>query len=172
MPATPLHLGFALPIKLARGDKFSVPTFIWANCIMDIEPIAHILFELPGDLHGLTHTYLGAGLMTLACWVLMTLVYWWPEPRGKRVVESFAWGTVTHVLLDSFVHNDMNPLFPLMGNVFYFDGILSVSVIGFVLGALGLAFLTGSASVRQHLAQERLERVRAYFRELCGARHQ
>lgn len=166
MPITPLHFGIATPLKVIRGDKFSVPAFIWANCIMDIEPIAKVLFELPGELHEGTHNYATAGVLAWFCWLFTKAVYRLPDCRPQRINEGFAWGAGTHVFVDSLVHADLNPLWPLLGNPFYTGqmGWVSLICFGFLVG--GLACFTGPVSGSQRRALKRLERTRAYFAAL------
>jgi hypothetical protein len=166
MPITPLHFGLATPLKVIRGDKFSVPAFVWANCLIDIEPIAKILFELPGELHEVTHNYLIAFFMSWFCWVWTKAVYRERDPRAARINEGFAWGVGTHVFVDSLVHADMNPLWPYIGNPFYIDQMGWVSLICFIGLIWGLTFFTGPLSERRHLALKRLERTRAGFASL------
>ena len=51
MPVTPLHVGPALVIKGAFGERFSLLVFCLAQVVMDIEPVVH-LHERTGDAGG------------------------------------------------------------------------------------------------------------------------
>jgi hypothetical protein len=90
---------------------------------MDIQPL-WVMISGEGHLHGFTHTYLGALLMGIVgalsgkyvavgvfkwvkpSWVTDQSIRWW-------VVFFSAWiGSFSHVLLDSFMHADLQPFFP------------------------------------------------------------
>lgn len=163
MPITPLHFGLATPLKVIRGDKFSVPAFLIANCVMDIEPIMKVLFDLPGELHEVTHNYVFAGTLAYCCWLFTKAAYRCPDARAARINEGFLWGVLSHVFIDSLVHVGMDPLWPLLGNPFYIDGMKWTSILLFVGLVWGLTFFTGPSSERRHSALKRLERTRAYF---------
>ena len=131
MPVTPLHVGPARIAKAAFPRHFSVLVFAFGNAVMDVEPIVQFARGAP-VLHGFTHTYLGAtilGIVSLAVgkpaceWLLARfradpaspLLVWLhgPDHIGWRNagISAFA-ATYSHVLLDSFMHGDMEPLAP------------------------------------------------------------
>ena len=69
MPITPFHFGPGILIKSAAPRKISWAMFALANVAIDLEPIVY--FVLTGDpAHRHLHTYLGAGLLALACALL------------------------------------------------------------------------------------------------------
>ena len=131
MPFTPFHMGAALIVKPGLGKHFSVITFGIAQMAMDIEPLTCMLSGAK-VLHGPSHTIVGA--MVIACLVLVVapgisnfllrrwnkeamhyklpwLVETVPVSRLAVIVGAF-FGTLSHVLLDSLMHHDMQPLLP------------------------------------------------------------
>jgi len=149
MPVTPLHFGAALPIKLLRGDKFSVKVFCYANLFMDAEVVFRVLVEVPGRLHGGSHTLLYAVFLA----ALTAIVAW-------DYAESVLWAGGTHVLLDALVHSDVQPFWPLSANPLYGDAMAGVSIALVISLSLGLAFFTGPWSGMAARGQARLEAVR------------
>jgi len=132
MPVTPFHMGPGVAIKAVAGRYFSLMVFGFSQVAMDVEPLVRII---RGDavLHGFTHAYLGATLIGLVSAVVgrpicqLFLNHWTPGPsspfmnwlRGPKLISwpaaiagAFV-GTYSHVLLDSIMHSDMQPLAPL-----------------------------------------------------------
>ena len=131
MPFTPFHLGPGAAIKAVFGRYFSLMVFGFAQVIIDLEPLIRLL---RGDniLHGVSHTYFGAafiGLFSLwagkiTCeWLLglWNAVAQFKYLRWLSLSPHISWtaassgafiGTFSHVLLDSLIHSDMQPLFP------------------------------------------------------------
>lgn len=125
MPFTPIHMGPGIAIKALLQGSFSLMVFGWAQIIMDIQPLI-VIITGEGHLHGFSHTYLGATL--LACVAALS---------GKRLSEfgllvidiskqenpiKISWaitfisafiGTYSHVILDSIMHSDVQPFYPL-----------------------------------------------------------
>lgn len=131
MPFTPLHLGPGLVIKAVAGRHFSLLSFGLAQIAMDLEPLLGML-RGTARLHGPTHTYLAALLIAgLTVWLTplagrpllrrwnRELVFFRLTPlatpecfaRGPVLIGALL-GTLSHVLLDSFMHADMTPLAP------------------------------------------------------------
>ncbi|HEU0188190.1 MAG TPA: metal-dependent hydrolase [Gallionellaceae bacterium] len=127
MPFTPLHFGPGLLIKGLIPNQFSFSTFALANVAMDIEPL-YRLWRGDVQLHGASHTVLGAGLIgagvAMAGPAAIRRTWQWyarlhaaagPEFRITRLQ---AWlgallGTGSHVLLDAVMHRDVQPFMPL-----------------------------------------------------------
>lgn len=122
MPFTPLHMGPGLLIKSALRGSFSLMVFGWAQVVMDIQPLV-VMLTGKGELHGITHTWLGATVLALVA-----------APSGKYLgsfglrlirrpeflpigwVTAFASafiGTWSHVLLDAIMHADLIPGWPM-----------------------------------------------------------
>lgn len=132
MPITPIHFGVGILAKSAAEKRFSLSMFALANIAIDIEPITWYL--LTGDpVHGFLHTMLGATLLALACahwgrsWCEMLLRLWNVQLSARQatwldVVPSISTGSAfvsalvgawSHVVLDSFMHADVRPCWPL-----------------------------------------------------------
>ena len=131
MPLTPFHMGPGLLLKAALQRRFSLIVFGWSQVVIDLQPLI-VMITGSGTLHGLTHTYVVATLIALFCGVTGGWVATWvlrlvnreltPKQqtllgtdRGvTRIVAmtSAAIGSYSHVLLDSLMHSDMQPLYP------------------------------------------------------------
>lgn len=153
-------MGAAFIVKPGLGRHFSIITFGIAQVAMDIEPLIGML---TGEevLHGLSHTIFGA--LVIACLVLLVapgicnflLRRWNKEVEHYKlpwlvetvpvsrlgVIAGAFFGTLSHVLLDSLMHHDIQPLSPfsaanpLMGLMPH-DGIYWLCAITGVMGAM------------------------------------
>jgi hypothetical protein len=138
MPFTPFHMGPGILIKSLLQGSFSLMVFGWSQIVMDIQPLIAMLTGV-GKLHGFTHTYLGATLIAifsagtgkyLAQWALFHVfstapsisIRWW-----VAFLSAFV-GAYSHVALDSIMHMDMMPLFPL-SSANSMLGLISVSAL-------------------------------------------
>ena len=131
MPITPFHFGPAAAIKAAAPAQFSFTLFVFTNVVIDIEPL---YFMATGDwpIHRFCHTYLGATVAAIVCFFIGRPVCSWAlRLWNSRLDEAQArWlgvetriaavpaltgaliGGWSHVLLDSLMHPDMEPLAP------------------------------------------------------------
>ena len=149
MPLTPYHFGPAVLIAVLLFPFIDFTTLIVASVILDLEPLAVILLDLPMPLHAFFHTYLGA---TIVSFVLSACIYPFrkylnqivsffglrQESSFRHILPAALIGTYSHVLLDSFLYVEMNPFFPILGNPFL--GLLTsgfVYTLCIVLGAVG-----------------------------------
>ena len=127
---------------------------------MDVEPSVGLMTGAD-VLHGATHTILGA--LIIACLVVLIspsvcrflLTKWNKEvtyygqprlvqsetvPKTAVIIGAF-FGTLSHVVLDSLMHHDIQPLQPfskanpLMGLVSH-DGVYLACAVAGVLGAI------------------------------------
>lgn len=131
MPFTPFHMGPGLAIKAVTGKYFSLTIFGFAQVIIDIEPIVHMV-RGESTLHGVSHTYLGATLIgalsvsagkpfctfLLRSWnffVRQKYLRWLSTqdeiPWSAATLSGFI-GTYSHVFLDSIMHADIQPFAP------------------------------------------------------------
>lgn len=135
MPITPFHMGPGLLIKSLLQGYFSLIIFGWAQVLMDIQPIVAVLSGR-GDLHGFSHTYIGATLIAILSALTGRWIYRWcmrfmekdftsyqkqlfdvPARLTTAIcIVSALIGTFSHVLLDSIMHADMEPFFPFNQN--------------------------------------------------------
>ena len=132
MPITPFHLGPGLLIKSILQGYFCLIIFAWAQILIDIQPILVILTG-KGQLHGFSHTYIGATLIAIIAAYTGKWIYHWlvcfiendftiyqkklfnvSEKLTTIICISSAFiGTFSHVLLDSIMHSDIQPFYPL-----------------------------------------------------------
>ncbi len=125
MPFTPFHMGPGILIKALLQGSFSLMVFGWAQIIMDLQPL-FVLLTGEGHLHGFSHTYAGATLLAifsaLSGKYLSELVLKIIGIAKKHSPTRITWwvafgssfiGTYTHVALDSIMHSDVEPLYPL-----------------------------------------------------------
>lgn len=122
MPFTPFHMGPGMAIKAILPEKFSLMVFGWSQIVMDIEPLIQIA-RGEENWHGVTHNLAGAVLLgVLAAASGKYLVEWGVRllSLGRRRI-SIPWraalltgwiGSFSHVLIDAFLHRDMQPLWP------------------------------------------------------------
>ena len=132
MPVTPFHMGPGLLIKAVLQGYFSLIIFGWAQVLIDIQPVLAIVTGM-GTVHGFSHTYPGAVLIAIIAAVSGKWVYRWCmrfmekdfSDYQKRLfdvpvkltagisISSALIGTISHVLLDSIMHPDVEPFFPV-----------------------------------------------------------
>jgi len=163
-------------VKALSGRHFSLMVFGFSQVAIDIEPLVRII---RGDavLHGFTHTYLGATLIAIISAVIGRPIcrflwnHWTPDPRspllnwlhGQEVVSwpaaitgAFV-GTYSHVVLDSIMHFDMQPLAPLSAA----NGLLHTISVGalhllcVLSGVLGASLLFAVFLARRRASAHR-----------------
>ena len=172
MPFTPFHMGPALAIKAFGGERFSLVVFGLSQIAMDLEPLIRLLRGDP-VVHGVTHTYLGAtvigglGVLVFKPFGESGLRFWnfatrYPWTRTFEVGDSISWttalvtallGTYSHVFLDSVMHRDMQPWWPLAeGNsslgLFTRATLHAACVLSGTAGLLALAAFGGRDETR------------------------
>ena len=118
-------MGPGILIKALLQGSFSLMVFGWAQIVMDVQPLI-VLLTGEGHLHGFSHTYIGATLLAVFSALtgkflseigLLALgiskktnpikIAWWVV-----FVSAFI-STFSHVLLDSIMHSDVEPFFPI-----------------------------------------------------------
>ena len=121
----PLHMGPGILIKALLQGNFSLMVFGWAQIVMDIQPL-FVLITGDGHLHGFSHTYIGATLLA----IFSALSGKYLSEIGLKILGlsdksnpvNIAWwvafvsafiGTYSHVVLDSIMHSDVEPFYPL-----------------------------------------------------------
>lgn len=127
VPFTPIHMGPGILIKAILQTSFSLMVFGWAQIVMDIQPLI-VLITGEGHLHGFSHTYIGAGLLgvfsalsgkylsEIGLYLLDMNPDWKINiPWWVAFLSAFI-GTFTHVVIDSVMHSDMEPLSPFSRN--------------------------------------------------------
>jgi len=118
-------MGPGILIKALLQGSFSLMVFGWSQIVMDIQPL-FVLITGDGHLHGFSHTYVGATLLA----IFSALSGKYLSEFGLRILGvskkenpvKISWrvsfisafiGTYTHVVLDSIMHGDLKPYYPL-----------------------------------------------------------
>ena len=153
MPFTPFHLGPAVLMGFILLRYLDLPTFIVASVLVDLEPLAVLVFGLPGPLHGFFHSFFGTSVAAaLLAWVMLR-VRGFLEPvyvflrlegdgRPRKSLVAALLGTWSHVLLDAPLYGRMRPFYPFGGNpLFGVDLYLGLGAYRFCLlfGVAGVA---------------------------------
>jgi len=136
MPLTPFHFGPALFVGLLLLSYIDLPTFLVANVIVDFEPILVVTLGLGYPLHGFFHSFVGGTIVAFALAVTMGKVRRRSMPilsifrrEQKASVRSILlasfFGVYFHILLDSNMHGDIRPFYPLTVNPFLDRSALS-----------------------------------------------
>jgi len=129
MPVTPFHLGPALLLGLVFFSFLDFPSFLVANVIVDIEPIVVMFLDLDYPLHGFFHSFLGGTLVALLLAFVMNKIrgkfsmllrFFKLEQKHsfKSILLASLSGVYVHILLDSRMHLDIRPFYPLDFNPF------------------------------------------------------
>jgi len=124
MPLTPFHLGPGLLIGLLLLSWIDFPTFLVASVIVDVEPIVVLAFGLDYPLHGFFHSFLGGTLVAFLLAAVMSKVraslspllsFFKLEHKSsfKSILIASLSGIYIHILLDSRMHRDIRPFYPL-----------------------------------------------------------
>jgi membrane-bound metal-dependent hydrolase YbcI (DUF457 family) len=166
MPFTPFHMGPGILVKALLQSSFSLMVFGWAQIVMDIQPLV-VMISGEGHLHGFPHTYIGAVLLAIfaalsgkylseiGLFVLGLNPEWQVRIAWWVCLLSALIGTFSHVLLDSIMHLDVEPFFPVTKENLFL-GIISVQALhklclysGLVGGALYFAINLGQKFNKQ-----------------------
>ncbi|MGV6825770.1 MAG: hypothetical protein ACWA5Q_02225 [bacterium] len=126
MPFTPFHMGPGILIKAVLQGSFSLMVFGWAQILMDIQPLI-VLLTGEGELHGFSHTFIGASLIATVAVVTgkplseLGLKIIGVSPMDapiniswKVATASALIGTYSHVVLDAVMHGDVKPYYPFV----------------------------------------------------------
>lgn len=144
-------MGPGLLVKSILQGCFSLMVFGWAQIVMDIQPLL-VMLTGKGHLHGFSHTYTGATLLA----VLAAVTGKYLSETGLRLLRipghehtRISWavvftsafiGTYSHVAIDSIMHSDIAPYYPLSAKSHLY-GITTAETLHklcFYSGLLGL----------------------------------
>ncbi|MCP4237777.1 MAG: hypothetical protein GY770_30110 [Aestuariibacter sp.] len=155
MPFTPLHMGPGLIVKACMQGTFSLMVFGWSQILIDIQPLV-VLLSGKGELHGFSHTYIGATIVAVVSALtgkylgeigLRVLRMENYNPIGWKVAFISAFiGGYSHVFIDGIMHSDMRPLAPFSQQG-VFLGIVNIDtlhilcVLSAVIGGAGFYFV-------------------------------
>jgi len=118
---------------------FSLMVFGWTQIVMDVQPLI-VLMTDEGHLHGFTHTYIGATIIAILAGLTgkyLSQIGLWRLGITPSMHTSVSWrvaivsafiGSFSHVFLDSIMHFDVQPFYPLtLNNPFL--GIISIGLL-------------------------------------------
>jgi len=130
-------MGPGILIKSLLQGGFSLMVFGWSQIVMDIQPLI-VLTSGEGHLHGFSHTFLGGSLLAVFSALsgkylselglkILNLDFSFPVTKKWSVSFLSAFiGCFSHVTLDSIMHTDVEPFYPIsLSNQFL--GIISVT---------------------------------------------
>lgn len=160
LPYTPYHFGPGLLLKAGLPRRFSFLAFATTQVAIDLESW-YFLTRGEWPVHRILHTFVGASLVGLGVaalvWVIDRAVRWTIGSRAAHLsigtpIVAFAsevhWrgvllGGLTHVLLDSFMHADIQPLAPFaagnpLRDLIGWDPLETGCIAAGVLGAIVL----------------------------------
>lgn len=149
MPFTPIHMGPGILAKALLQGSFSLMVFGWTQIVMDIQPLI-VLISGEGHLHGFSHTYIGATLLSVLAALTgkyLSQFGLWLLKISPSISTNIPWrvvflsafiGSYSHVLLDSIMHADVQPFFPFTLNN-SFLGMVSVQTLHKICLYSGLA---------------------------------
>ncbi len=130
MPFTPFHFGPSSCIALPLRKYIDSSVFVLANVVVDLEPLAVMLFGLNYPVHGYCHTFL-IGSVVGAVWALiaysgkaafqriMKLLHLPYDTNLGKMLISGILGVWFHVLLDAPLYSDIRPFYPSTTNPMY-----------------------------------------------------
>jgi membrane-bound metal-dependent hydrolase YbcI (DUF457 family) len=133
MPITPFHFGPGAALHALAPRHVSFLAFCAANVVIDVESLYNLVLRRE-PVHAFLHTYVGATLV----WLGLTLLFWLAlklpgvAARTHLGLRQVAFGALlgaySHVLLDSVMHHDIQPLAPFAaGNAL--QGIVSLQAL-------------------------------------------
>ena len=155
MPATPLHIGIPGLISYYNPKKVDIAAAIIGSVIIDTDFFLFLIFGTP--VHGYLHSFLSAtlvavllaGILYLLNPTMIELKKWfgWETETGiKSLLAGAFTGTYSHIILDMLLYGEMNPLFPLKGNPFYFSDM----ALPIFMGVYAVASVTTVAFLIQY----------------------
>jgi membrane-bound metal-dependent hydrolase YbcI (DUF457 family) len=112
-------------LGLALRRWIDLPVIVLVNIVMDFEPLIVMLFGLNYPTHGYVHTLLFGSVVGLLWAVfsfyflkgfyggLMKLLRLEYQPRLAAMLPAGILGVWLHVLLDSVMHPDVQPFWPM-----------------------------------------------------------
>jgi membrane-bound metal-dependent hydrolase YbcI (DUF457 family) len=152
VPITPFHFGPGAALHAVAPGHVSFLAFCGANVLIDIESLYNLVNQRH-PVHAFFHTYVGATLVIVGVGILFVAARWfanriwlpnllgWRGLSLRQVVVGAALGAYSHIVLDSVMHSDIQPLAPFAsGNALLGAIPLSALHMGsVVLGLLGVA---------------------------------
>lgn len=154
MPITPFHFGLGAAFKAVAPKHVSFVSFVAANVLIDIEPMYYMSTK-QYPLHRFFHTYVGAGVISVAAIILVVLSAavskrFFPVLFDKFFSSSVAasvlgaaLGSYSHIVLYSIMHVDIRPLSPF-SHANDLHGLMSLSSLHWfcvIVGFFGVVIM-------------------------------
>lgn len=130
MPFTPYHFGPSTTVAFALRKYLDIPIFIFVNLVIDLEPLAVMVFRFSYPLHGFFHTIIGGtilgSLLGSFAYIIINILYkifskfnFNYHLKLSTSIYSGIVGLWFHIFLDSIMHADIKPFFPSSYNPFH-----------------------------------------------------
>lgn len=168
-------MGPGMLVKAILQGFFSLIIFGWAQLLMDIQPVLAVVTG-KGQLHGFSHTYIGATLIAIVSvltgkWIYQLIMAFvrkdftdyqkklFDVPRELTlrvcIISAFI-GTYSHVLLDSLMHADIEPFYPvnLKNDISSLLSIEAIYKLCVYTGLLGLVIFFSLRTVKLKKANQ------------------
>jgi hypothetical protein len=151
MPITPFHFGPGALLQSVAPRHVSFLSFCAANVLIDLESLYNLVYR-QHPVHAFFHTYVGATLVVAAVVLLFVVCSWfarrfwlpnivsWRSLTIKQVLVGAALGAYTHIVLDSVMHQDIQPLAPFSSSN-QLLGVIPLGVLHVACLTLGLVGL-------------------------------
>ncbi len=160
MPFTPFHFGLGLAAK-ALMPRLILSLFVILQVITDLESLYNLVYARY-PVHRFLHTFAGATLLASLASVLVLAVTLRLRDRSglqgppagrvlKTLLATSLFATWSHVILDSIMHRDVAPFWPLS----HFNPFLQVVGVGtlhfacLVLGFFGTVGIVFQWALRE-----------------------
>jgi len=151
MPVTPFHFGPGALFHAIAPKHVSFLAFCIANILIDLESLYNLVHH-NHPVHTFFHSYVGATLIVAAVAFLHIVARWfatrfwlpnllhWRDLVTRQVIIGAALGAYSHVVLDSIMHQDIQPLSPFSASN-HLLGLVSLSTLHsgcIIVGVSGL----------------------------------
>ena len=145
MPFTPFHFGPALVVKGIAKGGFSLVAFAIAQILIDLESL-YFLLKHTWPVHRFLHTYLGATVVILVTVGIMRVLLrsLSIKPSSSSIIWSSMFGGYSHIVLDSVMHSDIIPLYPVIKSNVLLGAVTLSTLHNFCIysGVVGLLMLS------------------------------
>ena len=151
MPFTPFHFGPGAALHAAAPRHISFMAFCAANVMIDLESLYNLVSR-KYPVHAFFHTIVGAAVILVIALLLfeggkllarrcaLPDLFGWQSLARKKVALGAALGAYSHILLDSLMHRDIQPLAPFSASNPLL-GMLPLGVLHIACALLALAGL-------------------------------
>lgn len=154
MPFTPFHFGPGAAVHAMAPRHVSFLAFCASNVLMDFESLYNLVHDRH-PVHAFFHTFLGATLVIFATVLLFVAVravapilhlpnlFRWKSLTVRQVSMGAALGAYSHVVLDSVMHGDIRPLWPISASNVFLGAVALDDLHWYciIAGVFGLVFI-------------------------------